>query len=98
MDLEETMAKITGRRRKFCALVAILCLSMAGCYWRRNIMAGNYDCSSLTDLGIFDGKSEKARVEEFAHYSVEKQYAVIICANEYIHAPASELLEAFGTS
>jgi hypothetical protein len=74
----------------------MLFAGMSGCIWyRKNIEVGGYDCSSLEDSRIFSGKSEIARVEEFTHYDVEKQYAVFICGMEYTYSRAFEFLKAF---
>jgi hypothetical protein len=90
------MSRVSVRRPGWCALVAILSLSMAGCiWWPHNIKVGEYDCATLTDSGIFYGKPEKARVDEFTHYDVAKQYAVFICARDYIEPPALEFVDAF---
>jgi hypothetical protein len=90
------MSRVNVRRLGLCALVAILPLSISGCiWWPHNIKVGEYDCSTLADSGIFYGKSEKARVDEFAHYDVAKQYAVFICARDYIEPPALEFVGPF---
>jgi len=90
------MSRVSVRRLGLCALVAILSSSMAGCiWWPHDVKVGKYDCATLTDSGIFYGKSEKVRVDEFTHYDVAKQYAVFICARAYISPPALEFVDAF---
>lgn len=72
------------------SLIAILSLGMAGCiWWPYNVKVGEYDCSALMDSGIFR-KPEEAMMVEFGHYDVAKQYAVYICALDYIMPPAME--------
>jgi hypothetical protein len=55
---------------------------------------GEYSCSDLTDI-IYGEKSLQYRKDDFGKYDVDKQYAIFICGNQYVHPPMMYLAELF---
>jgi len=91
------MGNVVLRRSVLCPIVLMLCLSISGCFfWRRNIVVGKYDCSSLEESGIYRfQRPKKDRVAEFKRFDFEKQYAIFICGRQYTYSYAYEFDEPF---
>jgi hypothetical protein len=53
---------------------------------------GDYYCADLTDL-IYGENSLQYRMDDFGNYDVDKQYAIFICGNQFVHPPMMYLAE-----
>jgi len=79
-------------------LVIVLLLEMispwgsAKCAVRRQV--GTFSCSDLTDV-IYGEKSLQYRGNDFSNYDIDKQYAIYICGNQFVHPPMLYLAELF---
>lgn len=70
----------------------LLLFGMAGCSSASSNVRG-YDCSELAKT--FFRKPLKTTLVEFGDYDVDKQYAIYICGNQYMHPPMIHLAEPF---
>jgi hypothetical protein len=73
-------------------LMVMSSLSSAGCTARRQV--GAYSCSDLTDV-IYGEKSLQHGETDFSNYDIDKQYAIYICGNQFVHPPMIYLGELF---
>ncbi|MBF0523955.1 MAG: hypothetical protein HQK56_02525 [Deltaproteobacteria bacterium] len=72
---------------------ATLILSLSNCSFKSK-KVGEYYCSDL--IGEIYGKeSLEYRGDDFHNYPFEKQYAIFICGNQYIHPPTIYMSELF---
>jgi hypothetical protein len=74
------------------SIVVLLSFGMAGCAMAGDHVRG-YDCSEFANT--FFKKPLKATIAEFSDYDVDKQYAIYICGNQYMHPPMIHLAEPF---
>ena len=72
--------------------VLFLTLGMIGCQPDVRHVRG-YDCSDLRDKYL--QKPRKTLIAEFGDHDIEKQYAIYICGNQYMHPPFLGLADAF---
>lgn len=86
------MSRVIAWIMRAAGIVVLLSLGAAGCWGGRNHVRG-YDCSELAKT--FFRKPLKATIAEFGDYDVEKQYAIYICGNQYMHPPMIHLAEPF---
>lgn len=70
---------------------ALLCVASCSVTGRK---VGKFDCSDLTEI-IYGEKSLQYRIDDFSNYDVEKQYAIFICGNQFVHPPMMYLAELF---
>jgi len=74
-------------------------------FWQKGILVVvllvNFGCISeqsrtyRTLAVTFFRKSSAQQIQEFSHYSIDKQYAIYRCGTEYIHPPAFYLAYPF---
>jgi len=74
------------------SLAVLLLLSATGCHGGREHVRG-YNCSELAKT--YFSKPLKSTIDDFSDYNVEKQYAIFICGNQYMHPPMLHLAEPF---
>ncbi|HTZ38598.1 MAG TPA: hypothetical protein VMB77_00455 [Syntrophales bacterium] len=67
-------------------------LNLSSCSHYKKV--GNYYCSDLIDT-IYGKNSLQFRKDDFSSYDIDKQYAIFICGNQYVHPPAMYLAELF---
>lgn len=70
----------------------LLLFILTGCLGSELHVQG-YDCSELAKT--YFRKSLKDTMTDFGGFEVEKQYAIYICGNQYIHPSAIHLAEPF---
>jgi len=58
-----------------------------------DMRVGEYKCSELTEY--FYGKPPDIRIAQFVAADLKKQYAIYLCANQYLEPPATYLAEPF---
>lgn len=73
------------------SLALLLSLGVAGCWGGRNVRG--FDCAELANT--FFRKPLRITISEFSDYDVDKQYAIYICGNQYMHPPMIHLAEPF---
>ena len=88
------MSRVIVATIRAVGIAVLLSLGAAGCWGGRNHVRG-YDCSELAK--IFFRKPIKTTIAEFGDYDVEKQYAIYICGNQYMHPPMIHLAEPFAS-
>jgi hypothetical protein len=76
-----------------CAVGAGLLSLLIGTGCSPEMRVGDYECSQLT--AYFRGQPYNVRMAQFAAADLEKQYAIYICGNQWLHPPELELADAF---
>lgn len=82
-----------GYRTKIVTLSSILFLTLATCDGTSK-KVGEYHCSELIET-IYGKESLQFRPNDFSNYDIDKQYALFICGNQYVHPPMTYLAELF---
>lgn len=74
------------------SFIVLLSFVAAGCSGANNHIQG-YDCPELAKT--FFRKSLRTTIAEFRDFDVDKQYAIYICGNQFVHPPMIHLAEPF---
>jgi hypothetical protein len=86
------MSTVRAAIMRATSIAVLLSFGMAGYAMAGGHVRG-YDCSEFAKT--FFRKPLKATIAEFSDYDVDKQYAIYICGNQYMHPPMIHLAEPF---
>lgn len=71
----------------------IMLIFLYGCTGAAREHVRGYSCKEFADT--FFQKNHKVMIATFGEYDIDKQYAIYICGNQYIHPPMIHLAEPF---